>query len=526
MTTTDRIGTAGFVSPNRVQRNLSVPALVEQAIRRGEGLLTSTGALNTHTGKYTGRSPGDKFIVDEPSVHAQIDWGKVNQPFPPDRFDRLYHRVLDYLDEQEVFIFDGFVGAHPDYRLPTRVMTELAWHNLFAHQLFIRPDPVELVGFTPAFTVISAPGFKADPARDGTRSETFIITSFERRTILIGGTEYAGEIKKSMFTVMNWLMPQRGVLPMHCSANLGERGDVALFFGLSGTGKTTLSADPYRRLIGDDEHGWSETGIFNFEGGCYAKTIGLKEENEPQIFGAIQFGAVLENVAVHPQSRVADYENGALTENTRAAYPIEHIPGAVIPGVAGHPEVIMFLTADAFGVLPPISRLTPEQAMYHFISGYTSKLAGTERGVTEPEATFSACFGAPFLPLPATTYARMLGERIRRHKTRVYLVNTGWSGGPYGVGERIKLRYTRAMVNAAIDGRLEQAAFAPDPVFGLMVPAACPDVPAEILSPRNTWADPAAYDRQARELAGRFARNFERFGQVPAEIMQGATRAD
>ncbi|PTM57576.1 phosphoenolpyruvate carboxykinase (ATP) [Desmospora activa] len=503
-----------------IHSNLSTSQLVEQALRRGEGTLTSTGAFLATTGKYTGRSPKDKYLVDEPSSHDQIEWGSVNRPMQPAVFDRLLERVQHYLSAKEVFIFDGYAGNDPHFRLPLRVINEYAWHNLFVRQLFVRPTDQELKEHQPAFTVISAPGFMADPEKDGTRSETFIAVSLERRIILIGGTRYAGEMKKSIFSVMNYLLPQQGVLPMHCSANRGPTGDTALFFGLSGTGKTTLSADPERQLIGDDEHGWSDNGIFNIEGGCYAKCIGLSQEKEPQIWNAIQFGTVLENVTVDHRG-VADYSSNTLTENTRAAYPVEHIPGARIPGVGGHPETILFLTADAFGVLPPIAKLTPEQAMYHFLSGYTSKLAGTERGVTEPEATFSTCFGAPFLPRPAKVYAEMLGEKIARHRARVYLVNTGWSGGAYGVGERMKLAHTRAMVKAALNGSLDQATFTPDPVFGVYVPDSCPGVPANILQPRRTWADPTAYDQKAQELAHRFQENFARFTDV-SETIQNA----
>ncbi|EKP95248.1 phosphoenolpyruvate carboxykinase (ATP) [Thermaerobacter subterraneus] len=507
-----------------VHRNLPAAQLVELALARGEGQLSDTGALVVTTGKYTGRSPRDKFIVDEPSVHPHIGWGPVNQPFPRDRFDRLYERVQQYLRQRNHFIFDGFAGADPAYRLRVRVVTEYAWHSLFARQLFLRPEPEELRGFEPDFTVLYAPTFHADPRTDGTRSETFILVSFERRTVLIGGTEYAGEIKKSIFSVLNYLLPERGVLPMHCSANVGPDGDVALFFGLSGTGKTTLSADPERRLIGDDEHGWSERGIFNFEGGCYAKCINLSREYEPQIWNAIRFGAVLENVILDPQTRQPLYDRADLTENTRAAYPVEFIDGAVIPGVAGHARTVFFLSADAFGVLPPIARLTPEQAMYYFLSGYTSKLAGTERGVTSPEATFSTCFGEPFLPRRPVEYARMLGERLRQHGTRVYLVNTGWTGGPYGVGSRMKLPYTRAMIRAALRGELDGVEHRVDPVFGLAVPVACPGVPSEVLDPRGTWADPEAYDRQARELAARFVENFRRFEGVSEEIKAAGPR--
>ncbi|WP_018133174.1 phosphoenolpyruvate carboxykinase (ATP) [Effusibacillus pohliae] len=507
-----------ILQSERVYHNLSVAELVEAALSRNEGILASSGAFRATTGKYTGRSPKDKFIVDEPSVHDHIAWGSVNQPMAPAQFERLCQRALDYLKDRELFVFDGFAGADETYRLPIRVINEYAWHNLFVHQLFVRPTQEELEEHQPQFTVISIPGLKADPSLDGTHSETFIALSFEKRVALIGGTEYAGEMKKSIFSVLNYLLPFQGVFPMHCSANVGKKGDVALFFGLSGTGKTTLSADPNRRLIGDDEHGWSKRGIFNFEGGCYAKCIGLSEEKEPQIWNAIRFGSVLENVVLDPKTRVADYDDGTLTENTRAAYPIDYIPGAVIPGVAGHPQVILFLTADAFGVLPPISKLTKEQAMYHFLSGYTSKLAGTERGVTEPEATFSTCFGAPFLPLRPSVYAEMLGEKIDSHNVRVYLVNTGWSGGPYGVGKRMNLAYTRAMVTAAITGSIEQATFAADPIFGVLVPDRVEGVPGELLNPRNTWADKDAYDAKARELAARFAKNFEKFADVPAEI--------
>jgi phosphoenolpyruvate carboxykinase (ATP) len=508
----------------KVHHNPSVARLVEAALNRGEGSLTEEGALAATTGKYTGRSPKDKFVVAEPGVQPYIDWGSVNQPMKPDCFDRLCRRLVEHLEGRELFVFDGFAGADPEFRLPIRVVNEFAWQNLFVRQLFVRPEPGELDGRTPAFTILCAPTFQADPARDGTHSEAFIIVNFAQRLVLIGGTHYAGEIKKSIFTVMNYLLPFRDVFPMHCSANVGARGDVALFFGLSGTGKTTLSADPCRRLVGDDEHGWSTSGVFNFEGGCYAKCINLSAEKEPQIYGAIRFGSVLENVVVDPATRRPDYGSAILTENTRAAYPVDFIPNAMLPGRAGHPRVVVFLTADAFGVLPPIAKLTREQAMYHFMSGYTSKLAGTERGVTAPEATFSPCFGGPFLPLPASTYAQMLGQRIAEHDVRVYLVNTGWSGGSYGTGQRINLRNTRAMVDAALSGDLEQANFTPDPTFRVLVPASCPGVPDELLRPRQTWADPVAYDRQAEALADLFTRNFARFKNVPSEIAEAGPR--
>jgi len=487
---------------------MPVAKLVETAIARGEGVLTDKGAFNALTGKFTGRSPKDKFIVDESSVRDKINWGPVNQPITSEKFERLHADVMDYLEQKELFVFDGYAGADEKYRLPIRVINEYAWHNLFARQLFIRPTEGELAGHQPEFTVVSAPGFKADPAVHGTNSETFIIISFERKMVLIGGTEYAGEMKKSIFSIMNYLLPEQNVLSMHCSANVGKDGDVALFFGLSGTGKTTLSADPERFLIGDDEHGWSDRGVFNIEGGCYAKCIRLSEEGEPQIWKAIQFGAVLENVDVDPQTRRADYDSDRYTENTRAAYPLDAIPGAVIPSVGGHPETIIFLTADSFGVIPPISKLTRDQAMYHFLSGYTSKMAGTERGVTTPQTEFSTCFGAPFLPLRPLVYAEMLGKKIDERGARVYLVNTGWTGGPVGVGKRMNLAYTRAMVTAALNGELEKAEFVTDPVFGVQVPTTCPGVPAEVLQPRDTWADKEAYDRQAKELVSRFAENF------------------
>jgi phosphoenolpyruvate carboxykinase (ATP) len=509
-----------------VHRNLSVPALVETAVKYGEGMLTSTGALSVTTGKYTGRSPKDKFIVEDSLTKDKVHWGPVNQPFSQEKFDAIYAKVLNHLKtKKELFVFDGFAGADETYRLPIRVINEYAWQNLFVHQLFIRPTAEELEKHEPQFTVIAVPSFSADPAVDGTNSETFILVSFEKRVVLIGGTHYAGEMKKSIFSVMNFLLPQKGVMPMHCSANIGKNGDVALFFGLSGTGKTTLSADPNRSLIGDDEHGWSDDGVFNFEGGCYAKCIRLTEENEPEIWNAIKFGSVLENVVVDSESRIPDYDSDQLTENTRAAYPLHYIPGAVLPSVGGHPNVIVFLTADAFGVLPPIAKLTKEQAMYYFLSGYTSKLAGTERGVTEPEATFSTCFGAPFLPLQPTVYAELLGEKISKHNAKVYLVNTGWTGGGYGTGSRMKLSYTRAMVTAAIEGRLDNAEFITDPIFGLAIPTQVEGVPSEVLNPRNTWADKAAYDAQAKDLAARFVKNFEKFANVSDEIKSAAPKA-
>jgi phosphoenolpyruvate carboxykinase (ATP) len=514
------INLSELLKGQNIYENLSVSQLVEKVLSRNEGELTATGAVRATTGKYTGRSPKDKFIVEDPTVKDKIEWGSVNQPISVEVFDRLYQKVLTYLKaKNELFVFKGFAGADEKYRLPIQVINEYAWHNLFAHQLFIRPEQQELAEHDAQFTVISAPNFKADPSVDGTNSETFIIISFERKVVLIGGTEYAGEIKKSIFSVMNYLLPEADILPMHCSANVGLEGDVALFFGLSGTGKTTLSADANRRLIGDDEHGWSSTGVFNIEGGCYAKCINLTREKEPQIFDAIRFGSVLENVILNDQTRIPDYDDVSLTENTRAAYPITAIDNIILPSIAGHPNTIIFLTADAFGVLPPISKLTKEQAMYHFLSGYTSKLAGTERGITSPQATFSTCFGSPFLPLPATVYAEMLGKKIDEHRSQVFLVNTGWTGGEYGIGNRMKLSYTRAMVQAALEGELNNVETVKDDIFGLDIPMHVPGVPDEVLLPEQTWEDKAAYQTKATELATKFKENFKKFNNVPEEIV-------
>lgn len=508
----------------KVHRNLPIPRLVEIALARGEGILTSTGALRVLTSPYDGRSPNDRFFVDTPGVHDQIAWGSNNLSFPAEKWEPLYNRVTASLQGKELFIFDGFVGADPEYRMPLRVITETAWQSIFAANQFIRPTAQELENFEPAFTVIAATGFKAIPQIDGTRTECFVVINFDERKIIIGTTCYGGEIKKSIFTVMNYLLPFKGVFPMHCSANIGAKGDTALFFGLSGTGKTTLSADPDRRLIGDDEHGWSERGIFNFEGGCYAKTIRLSPVTEPEIWNAIRFGAIVENVVVDPETRLVDFDSDAITENGRATYPLSYIPGAVSPSIGGHPTTIVFLTADAFGVMPPVAKLTKEQAMYHFMSGYTSKLAGTERGIIEPVDTFSACFGAPFMPLPVIKYAEMLAEKITKHKTRVILVNTGWTGGPYGLGKRMHLPYTRAMISAALDGTFDKLTFTLDPIFNVLVPDNVPGVPAEILKPRNTWADKEAYDRTARALAARFVKNFEKFSGVPEAVKAAAPR--
>ena len=505
---------------SNISIQLSVPQLVEKVVNRNEGELSSTGAVKAETGKYTGRSPKDKFIVEEASIKDKIDWNS-NQAISEESFLKLYNKVISYLKEKdELFVFKGFAGADEKSRLPIQVVNEYAWHNLFVHQLFIRPTEEELANHDAQFTVISAPTFKADPAVDGTASETFIIISFEHKTVLIGGTEYAGEMKKSIFSIMNYLLPEQDILSMHCSSNVGKDGDVALFFGLSGTGKTTLSADPNRKLIGDDEHGWSEDGVFNIEGGCYAKCIDLTREKEPQIFDAIRFGAVLENVVLDEQTRVANYADKSLTENTRAAYPMEAIDNIMLPSMAGHPNTIIFLTADAFGVLPPISKLSKEQAMYHFLSGYTSKLAGTERGITSPETTFSTCFGSPFLPLPATVYAEMLGEKIDKHNANVFMVNTGWTGGEYGVGSRMKLAYTRTMVQAALEGDLNKVETIKDEIFGLEIPKQVPGVPDHVLQPNQTWEDQAAYEAKAKELAAAFRKNFEKFENVSQEIKE------
>jgi phosphoenolpyruvate carboxykinase (ATP) len=515
----------GLVGLGPQHWNAAPARLAEQALRRGEGSLSDQGAVVFHTGKYTGRSPQDKFLVREPSSAAHIDWGDVNQSFDSAAFDALYQRVLRHLQGREVWVQDAFAGTDPAHRVPIRVVCERAYHALFARQLFVRPTPEELAHHRPEFTVLAVPDFLADPTRDGTRSEVFILLNFARKLVLIGGTQYAGEIKKSIFSVLNYLLPLRGVLSMHCSANVGEADDVALFFGLSGTGKTTLSADPVRRLIGDDEHGWSEEGVFNFEGGCYAKCIRLDRLNEPEIFDAIRFGTVLENVVLDPETRIPDFADASLTENTRAAYPIDFIVNHEPSGRAGHPQHIIFLTCDAFGVFPPLARLTPEQAMYHFLSGYTAKVAGTERGLgSEPSAVFSTCFGAPFMTLPPHRYADLLGEKMRRHQVSAWLLNTGWTGGGFGQGHRIPLRYTRALVDAVLNDRLGDVPRALDPIFGLDYPLACPGVPESLLNPRTAWFDPLAYDTQAARLAERFQKNFARFHNVDPAIRAAGPR--
>ena len=514
-----------LASDTLVHTNLPVAQLVEIALMRGEARLAANGALVAYTGARTGRSPKDKFTVDDEVTHSIVDWGRVNRPISSSQFAALLDRVTEHMRERDLFVQDLYCGADPEYRLPIRIIAEYAWHALFVRQLFVRPEPGQLATQTPGFTVIAAPEFEAVPARDGTNSSAFIIADFTRKIILIGGTKYAGEMKKSIFGVMNFLVPQRDVLPMHCSANIGAAGDTALFFGLSGTGKTTLSADPARRLIGDDEHGWSAAGIFNFEGGCYAKCADLSEEKEPKIFHAIRFGSVLENVVLDPATSQPDYADTKHTENTRAAYPVEFIEQAVIPGVGGHPRNVMFLTADAFGVLPPIARLTPEQAMYHFLSGYTAKLAGTEAGMgREPVPEFSACFGAPFLPLAPRVYAEMLGKRLEQHKAACWLVNTGWSGGKYGVGKRMSIKVSRALVHAALNGDLDNVEFVTEPTFGLQIPVSCPGVPTEVLNPRNAWADKESYDSQAADLAAKFEANFHRF-DAPEAVKAAGPKA-
>ena len=504
--------------------NLRPAALVGEALRRGESTLSDKGALVALTGKRTGRSPKDKYVVREPGSEKDVHWGDVNVALDPAKFDALRKRMLAKIQTQDLFVQDLYAGADPKNRLNVRMVTEFAWHSLFVRQLFIRPDAEAAASHKPDFTVIDVPS-AAFGREEGLNSEAFIALNIAERMVLIGGTQYAGEMKKSIFTVLNYLLPRKGVMSMHCSANLGKSGDVALFFGLSGTGKTTLSADPNRGLIGDDEHGWSDDGVFNFEGGCYAKCINLSAQYEPQIFNAIRFGAVLENVVLDPASGAPKFDDGSLTENTRCAYPLNYIDNAVEPSVGGHPQNIVFLTCDAFGVLPPISRLTSEQAMYHFLSGYTAKVAGTEAGVTEPQTTFSTCFGAPFMVLNPAVYADLLGKKIEKHRSRVWLVNTGWSGGPYGVGSRMKLPYTRAMITAALSGQLDEAAYEPHAIFGVAMPKECPGVPADVLNPRNTWRDATAYDAKARELAGRFVKNFEKFTAASAAIKAAGPKA-
>ena len=510
----------GLAPAGTVHWNCVAPELIQHAIRRDEGQLADMGPFVAVTAPHTGRSPNDKFIVKDADSQTDVDWGTVNQPMTPEHFEALASAVREYLDgRDELFVQDLYCGADPKYRLAVRYVSPNAWHMAFVRNMFIRPDTSALNDFAPNFTVLHAPEFQADPVKHGTRTGTFIVLNLAERMILIGGTRYAGELKKAMFTVMNYYMPKQGVLSMHCSANIGPGGDTALFFGLSGTGKTTLSADPARSLIGDDEHGWAPDGTFNFEGGCYAKVINLSPEGEPDIYRTTQmFGTVLENVVLDPLTRKVKFEDQSITENTRASYPLPYIPNHVSSGRGGHPKSIIFLTADAFGVLPPVAKLSRDQAMYYFLSGYTAKVAGTERGVTEPQATFSSCFGAVFLVWHPTKYAEMLGRLIAEHGSNVWLLNTGWSGGPFGVGKRMKLGYTRAMVHAALDGKLDGIATRTDPVFGLAIPQSVPGVPNEVLDPRGTWSDASAYDTQAKKLAEMFRKNFEKFGSVAESI--------
>jgi phosphoenolpyruvate carboxykinase (ATP) len=514
------LSTIGISGYNEIFWNLTPEELIEHTIRLNQGILTDSGALSINTGEFTGRSPKDKFCVSDDKTESTVDWGGFNTRFGSDQFGKLYDKVTNHLIGKNLYVRDLYACADEKYRLKVRVVNEFPWSNLFANNMFIRPSKEELSTFEPDWVIINAPSFHADPAVDGTRQHNFSILDFTRKVLLIGGSGYTGEMKKGIFTVLNYTLPhEKNVLSMHCSANVGVQGDTAVFFGLSGTGKTTLSADPNRPLIGDDEHGWSDEGVFNFEGGCYAKTIDLSEEKEPDIFKAVRHGALLENIGFYEGTRTPDYTDGSITENTRVSYPIHHISNALPKSVAGHPKNIFFLTCDAFGVLPPISKLTPGQAMFLFVSGYTAKVAGTEVGIKEPKTTFSACFGAPFLPLPATTYARMLGEKMESHKVNVWLINTGWSGGGYGEGNRIKLKFTRAMITAALTGALDNAEFQAHDIFGLHMPVSCPDVPSEILNPKNTWKDNELYDIRANDLAGQFVKNFEKFRPTASKEM-------
>ena len=512
----------GITNPKAVYRNLPVSTLTEKASIRGEGTLSNTGALVVKTGKYTGRSANDKFIVDTPAVHDEIAWGKVNRPIEKAKYDAIYNKVVAYLQNREIFVFDGFAGADPKYTKSFRIVNELASQNLFIHQLLRRPTKEDLENFTPDFTIIAAPGFKCIPEIDGTRSEAAILVNYEEKMVVICGTQYAGEIKKSVFSVMNYILPKMGVFPMHCSANIGPDGDSAVFFGLSGTGKTTLSADPNRKLIGDDEHGWADDSVFNFEGGCYAKCINLSAEKEPDIYNAIKFGALVENVVMDPDTREFDFDDASLAENSRVGYPVEYIANSELSGKSTSvPKTVIFLTADAYGVLPPISKLDKNQAMYYFVSGFTSKLAGTEIGITSPVPTFSTCFGEPFLPLDPSVYANMLAEKVEKSGANVYLVNTGWNG----TGKRMKLSYTRAMVTAALNGDIEKSEFVTDPTFGVKVPTSIPGVPSELLIPANTWEDKAAYEAKAKELAKSFVENFKKYTHMSAEVVAAGPKA-
>ena len=516
----------GIGAARTVFWNLEAPALYEEAVRRNEGMIAPGGSFVVETGEYTGRSPKDKFIVDEPSSTKDIWWGSVNQRISEENYRKVREKIIAYYKDRDLFVQDVHAGADRDYRLNVRVVTQTAWHALFTRNMFLTPTAGDAANFAPDFTILHAPGVNVDPKTDGTRSDICILLNFGTREVLITGTWYAGEIKKSVFSILNYLLPAKGVMPMHCSANVGKNGDAAIFFGLSGTGKTTLSADSSRTLVGDDEHGWSPNGIFNFEGGCYAKAIKLSAEAEPEIYATThRFGTVLENVVIDPVTRQMDFDSDALTENTRVSYPIDFIPNISETLTSAHPRHIVMLTADAFGVLPPISKMTADQAMYHFLSGYTARVAGTERGVTEPEATFSTCFGAPFMPRHPTVYAKLLGDLIAKHKTNCWLVNTGWTGGKYGVGTRMKIAHTRSMLCAALDGKLDTVQYAPDPNFGLLVPATCPDVPENVLNPKNTWADKSAYDTTAQSVARMFEKNFKEFEpQVGDSVKKAAIK--
>lgn len=515
----------GLSAEGRLYRNLPPAELIARSLARGEGILAANGALVVKTGEPSGRSPEDRMIVEDEAAEL-VCWGDFNEACKPALFDRLLDKARGYLHDRELYVFDGFAGNERLYRMPIRVVADATWHALFANTLFVRPTRIELEDLEPSFTVVNCGTLRASAEFDGTRSSVFVGISFTRKLVLILGSMYGGEMKKAIFSVMNYLLPERGVLPMHCSANVGESGDVALFFGLSGTGKTTLSADPRRRLIGDDEHGWSDHSVFNFEGGCYAKTIRLSERTEPQIYNAIKFGSILENVVIDPLNRTIDYDSDQFTENTRATYPIDHIPGAMLGGVGDHPRNVFFLTCDAFGVLPPISRLTPEMASYHFLSGFTSKVAGTEVGIVEPRPTFSACFGAPFMPLHPSRYATMLAERLTKHETDCWLINTGWTGGSYGVGHRMSIDLTRTLITAALDGTLAECEFSPHPVFKVLVPHKCPGVHADVLDPRDTWENPEQYDEVARKLARMFADNFEQYKEyVSPEVLAAGPEA-
>ena len=512
----------GIAGNGVAYRNLEPAQLVEAALRRGEGSLSDTGALVVKTGKYTGRSPDDKFIVDTPAVHDEIAWGKINVPIEKAKYDALKAKVLAYLQNKELYVFDGFAGADPKYTKAFRIINELASQNLFIHQLLIRPTAEQLEGYTPDYTIIAAPGFKCIPEVDGVHSEAAIIIDYEAHEVLIAGSGYAGEIKKSVFSVMNYVLPKEGILPMHCSANTNDADESAVFFGLSGTGKTTLSADPNRKLIGDDEHGWADDSVFNFEGGCYAKCINLSAEKEPDIYNAIKFGALVENVVMDPDTREFDFDDASLAENSRVGYPVEYIANSELSGKSTSvPKTVIFLTADAYGVLPPISKLDKNQAMYYFVSGFTSKLAGTEIGITSPVPTFSTCFGEPFLPLDPSVYANMLAEKVEKSGANVYLVNTGWNG----TGKRMKLSYTRAMVTAALNGDIEKSEFVTDPTFGVKVPTSIPGVPSELLIPANTWEDKAAYEAKAKELAKSFVENFKKYTHMSAEVVAAGPKA-